>query len=259
MKKILFGILCMTLAMLVSCTPEENDPKPQVVTSARFSVGAGKYVQFSPGFLCYDTLAHEYHFAKSQLQASHRGVYDGHWVDEFVWGHGEDPLFDSVDPDDYAIFNDWGYYPIDSDAPGTWRTLTQEEWGYLLRKRPKAGSLFGFAAVDDVNGYFLLPDSWQDIADIPMIKGGFTGTTLSTDVFAERNQWSASQWQVLQEHGAVFFADKGTLAQTWTASTTWVGDNLRGVVIDFDPIYFTTSTLPFGYRTTVRLVKDYQP
>lgn len=61
---------------------------------------------------------------------------------------------------DYSTFVDWGTNRIGNYAPNAWRTLTSNEWGYLLNNRPNASSLKGVAQVNGVNGLILLPDSW---------------------------------------------------------------------------------------------------
>ena len=67
----------------------------------------------------------------------------------------------SIDNDDYSgLFVDWGTNKIGNDAPNTWRTLSKDEWVYLLNIRTNASSLYGIAQVNGVNGLIILPDNW---------------------------------------------------------------------------------------------------
>lgn len=261
MKKSLF--LLLSVLTIVSCVHDE--PKPQVKKDYYFKVSPTSSVQFSPGILMYDTLAQEYHFG-STLAEPHLGVFDGHWVDRFVWGHGNDPLFDGEDPDDYQVFYDWGCYPIDDYPINTWRTLTADEWYYLLMRRVNADNLFGMIRVDSVNGFFLLPDNWTDVEEIPLNKGLHKGTSFSSTSYAEKNFLISSQWEKLAEAGAIFFV--GNLeAAYWTANSEWE-DRAADGELKYKNIYADISPIvqpiffvgcDCGYMLPVRLVKDFAP
>ncbi len=67
-------------------------------------------------------------------------------------------------------FLDWGtLQPVQPDEE-PWRTLTAEEWTYLLNSRPNAAKLAGEAMIDNQKGLVLLPDTFtisvnQAVAD----------------------------------------------------------------------------------------------
>lgn len=102
------------------------------------------------------------------------------WVDYFGWNTGhpdKNPLEISYINGNYAEsqadFVDWGQNPIyDSKAnitydPGTWRTLTADEWDYIFCERPNAAQLFGLATltghprVDSIRGVIVFPDDFE--------------------------------------------------------------------------------------------------
>lgn len=96
--------------------------------------------------------------------------------------------------------SDWGVYNaivngIIIDPAGTWRTLTKEEWLYLL-----TNNLNTAAIVNGVTGYMFLPDNWELPDDIPMV---YSTTTAAT------NTYDLDQWSKLESNGAVFLPATG--------------------------------------------------
>ena len=102
--------------------------------------------------------------------------------------------------------SDWGIYnPISNggNLPNQWRTLSRDEWGYVFEIRTTdSGIRFAKAVVNNVNGLILLPDDWNisfyDLND----------TNTNTANFAS-NTISASEWDTLEQHGAVFLPAAG--------------------------------------------------
>ena len=149
-------------------------------------------------------------------------TYDG-WIDLFGWGTSGwnsgavayQPWSTSTSYSDYypggnenndltgAYANaDWGVYnQIGSDAPGTWRTLTTEEWLYICNTRPNASNLKGQATVNGVTGFILLPDDWEAPSGITFTAG--TSLNFTT------NTYTASQWALMEQRGAVFLPSGG--------------------------------------------------
>ena len=104
---------------------------------------------------------------------------------------------------------DWGYHEIQNgntvDAPGTWRSITSTEMTYLLSTRTNAENLRGFAKVNDVKGFILLPDE----CDLSSTGLTFTSYATLTNVGESWNDpslnvYSEVQWQQLEALGAVF-------------------------------------------------------
>lgn len=75
-----------------------------------------------------------------------------------VYGQNNSNLYD------YTGKADWGYNAISNGGNVEnfgWRTLTKDEWNYLLFERPNYGILFGQGQVNGTNGLILLPDDWM--------------------------------------------------------------------------------------------------
>lgn len=155
----------------------------------------GKQVYFSQGKLVYSKSTNKWYFQDSQynqvlfandeIGTNYGWGYD---TEHFSWGasgynHGAaiyqpwvtntdskkfyaygDPDKDLFDGNEVA---DWGQNAISNggDAYKQWRTLTMEEWDYILNVRDGHAQKRAFASVtvDDVNrpGLLLLPDDWS--------------------------------------------------------------------------------------------------
>ena len=179
---------------------------------AGFSVSATKKVTFSPGNLQYHPANDEWRFAPSQLDyvgdanSNISPTYNG-WLDSFGWGTGNNPTNSSTDYNDYQTFVDWGTNQIGSDAPNTWRTLTYDEWKYLLNTRANASSHKGVAQVNGVNGLILLPDNWTCPAGVTF-KSGFH-SSYGVEYYAAYQTFTAAEWSKLESAGAVFLPTAG--------------------------------------------------
>jgi hypothetical protein len=100
------------------------------------------------------------------------------WIDLFGWNTWDKPLLISDNMADYAIgqssFTDWGaneIYDGDVKCPvNYWRTLTNDEWNYILNGRDNADHLCCTASITsdygDVKGLILLPDGFVKPDDI---------------------------------------------------------------------------------------------
>ena len=150
-------------------------------------------------------------------------TYDG-WIDLFGWGtsgwnsgaNAYQPYSTSRDYRDYfpggSIFNnltgsyanaDWGMYNKISNGgnqAGQWRTLTYNEWSYLISGRAQANRLMGQGRVNNVNGLILLPDGWETPSSVKF--------TYAPGYYS-KNVYSQDEWAVMQSYGAVFFPAAG--------------------------------------------------
>ena len=134
-----------------------------------FSVSSTKQVWFSQGNLQYQansTGATEapytgvWRFAEHQYDMIGSGnaniseSYTG-WIDLLGWGTGNNPTNSSTNSNDYSTFTDWGINAISNggNTANQWRTLTKDEWAYLLENHTK-----GWSTVNGVNGYVIRPD-----------------------------------------------------------------------------------------------------
>ena len=196
--------------------PAATAPKKVVVSQpvGCFSVGADQYVAFAPGNLQYTYSSRKWSFAENQYDtignANTNGTTLGSVIDMFGWSTSSSAwgVSTSSNNTDYAgEFLDWGANTIGKDKPNTWRTLTSEEWDYLLNLRPDAANLKGIAQVAGVNGLVLLSDNWTTPAGLTF-KSGFV-TTYDESAFATHQTFTAEQWAQMQEAGAVFLPAVG--------------------------------------------------
>ena len=186
---------------------------------AAFSVSADKQVIFSMGNLQHHPKNGEWRFAANQYDylsanANLAADYDG-WVDMFRWSTDNPAALwgvsASTTKSDYlGNFVDWGNNLIGSDTANTWYTLTADEWQYVFTKRANASALLGVAKVNNSNGIILLPDAWACPEGITF-KSGFH-TKYGASAFAEYQSFSAEEWAIMEQAGAVFLPVGGYLA-----------------------------------------------
>ena len=195
--------------------PEESEqPNPSAGIGV-FSVSADKQVTFSKGNLWYHPANNEWRFAENQTDyigdanSNCSSTYNG-WLDLFGWSTSSTNfgVSTSTSTSDYSgSFVDWGTNKIGNDAPNTWRTLTYDEWKYLLNVRNNASSLKGVAQVNGVNGLILLPDNWTCPTSVTF-KSGFH-SEWGVDYYAAYQTFTAAEWSKLEAAGAVFLPATG--------------------------------------------------
>ena len=240
------------------------------VTARYLSICKKRRLVFSHGNLQYHPKNQEWRFAESQLdyigvENTHANFinpsYDG-WLDLFGWSTDNSNFGLSANSGDYAggDFVDWGKNTISGYAPNTWRTMTKEEWEYLIEKRPNASSLQGVAQVNGVNGLILLPDNWICPAGITF-KPGFNVRYL----YAEYQTFTADQWLQFEEAGAIFLPAAGIrrltkdvsnetqFSRIWSA-TGYDNNNAYYLFFLTDIAYMNMTSLSHGL--SVRLVRN---
>ena len=204
-------------------------PHEPGVLNGRFSVSNNEQVHFSSGNLQYQASTNTWRFAEHQYDnvgSDNQNIsssYSG-WIDLFGWGtsgwrsgaicyqpwsvstnyNGYNPGGSSTNnlTGDYANA-DWGVYNAISNGgnqAGMWRTLTTEEWRYVLEEREtSSGIRFAKASVNSVNGLILLPDDWN--SSYYALNNTNNGEAAYGSNFITDAQWNAT----LEPHGAVFF------------------------------------------------------
>ena len=261
--KISLLLLAIVAFIATSCEPI-NGPK----NTPYFSVSPKQKVVFSPGNLQYKASTKEWRFAPSQYNYIGKNnikisdTYSG-WIDLFGWGTGDNPTLKSNQNSDYDRFVDWGANSINGDPFHTWRTLSSDEWDYLVFNRPNARALIGVAQVNGVNGIILLPDNWIAPDSILFISGmheGYMGSGYSHQTF------SAEQWRQLEQNGAVFLSAAGMrIAKTAVAETQKEGYYWTATIDGPDPcflyfcdgqIYTYSVLIDRSTGKSVRLVKN---
>ena len=178
------------------------------VINGGFSVSTDRKVYFSPGNLQYQASTDMWRFAEHQWDyigdanlgtvyedgvkcnnALLSSTYSG-WIDLFGYSTATTyyGVSTSKNNSTYAgEFVDWGHV-----FQSQWRTLTRNEWEYLLNKRPNHASLFAFVRVEGVKGLLLLPDNF--IGDY----------NITTDY-----NYSSSEFASLEALGAIFLPANG--------------------------------------------------
>ena len=127
-------------------------------------------------------------------------------------------------------YSDWGVYNAISNGgnqPNMWRTLTKDEWIYLLRTRScstvgaTANARYAKATVCDVAGLMLFPDTYEhpDGVAIP-ININIAPTTSGLTARFDDNVYDAKAWDELERAGVIFLPAAGRRIGT---STTAVG------------------------------------
>ncbi len=212
----------------------------------------------------------------SSISSSYTG-----WIDLFGWGtsgyNNKYPYMTATIDSLYGNGNnhiagtnyDWGVYNAiynpttnTTNVPGTWRTLTKDEWAYLLNTRSTASSVrYAKATVMGVEGLIIVPDNWS-ITTYPL------QSTNTSDAYCVENTINNSDWAKLEAAGCIFLPvagyrsygtsvyDVGSSGYYW--STTY-GDSFRAY-----NVVFSSGFSDFSYHgrrnvgLSVRLVRDVQ-
>ena len=220
-----------------------NEP-PEGIMSGQFSVSASQKVYFSKGNLQYQASTNTWRFANHQYDYigndnANISQSNSGWIDLFGWGtsdfsHGAacyQPYSTSQNYNDYMAYGsatanlfdqtglaDWGVNAISNGGNQTrvWRTLTKDEWNYLLQSRNTASGLrYAKAEVAGKNGLIVLPDNWS--ASTHTLSNANSNSASYSD-----NVISSSTWSNLEAAGAVFLPAAGSRAG---ASVSGTGTN----------------------------------
>ena len=301
MKKTLFLLTAaLVCTVFAGCGHEEfthegSDDVPQ----HSFSVADRHQVLFSPGNLQFcttgsrataeGTASGTFRFAQHQydyLGEANAMVSDTNtgWIDLLTWGSSGWHVSPCSEKDgDYDIeslcgseaYADWGVYnAIGSDAPGTWRTLTRDEWDYLINRRAAStvdgtdSARYAEATVCGVKGLILFPDRFERPESIDSIVGiNLNSFTLH---FAD-NVYTVEQWALMEKAGAVFLPAAGFRGGTWLSTigeggsywaSTCNADRQAYALLFIDGVVNASAECTYekdrGYGRSVRLVKDFR-
>ncbi len=262
-----------------------------------FSVSPTQRVFFSKGNLQYQASTNIFRFAENQWDYvgaeydSNSGTLTGSsnnsisstyggWIDLFGWGtsgyeHGAEcyqPWSSDGSASKYyaygnSIYNlsdqtgkaDWGFNAIDGNEEGFWRTLTKEEWDYLIHTRSTLNDIrYAPARVNSVSGLILLPDNWD-----PAIHNLYNVNHEVAEYTA--NSISATKWtELFEPNGAIFLPTTGFRHNNDVALSKYTGgywssshySDSSSYIFLFDDERITTlgDYRNLGYG--VRLVRD---
>ena len=194
------ALLIGAIVWLVGFREKPLPPRPtspEGTINGLFTINeAGDQVYFSKGNLQYKPSINTWRFAENQFDfiggdnANHNSAEKCcNWLDLFAWGtsgrdhgaicyqpwcsrnvlEGDTWLYNAYGVDTLNLYDrdgqaDWGCNAISNggNEENVWRTLTIEEWDYILEKRHTAtGIRYAKVAVDGVRGLLLLPDDWD--------------------------------------------------------------------------------------------------
>lgn len=265
---------------------------PQGAINSLFSVSDSKQVCFSQGNLQYKASTNTWRFAINQydyIGDNNQNISSSYpdWIDLFGWGtsgynHGAvcyQPWSTSQTDRDYLAYGntynlydqsgkaDWGYNSISNggNVENQWRTLTRDEWTYILNTRStSSGIRYVKARVNGINGLILLPDDWG--SSLYSFSNSNNG-----GAYFNSNTISLSDWAtILEANGAVFLPaagrrlgtvidNVGSIGYYWSATyySTYYGSDNGPYIAWFggDYIYVNRHVYP-SYGLSVRLVHD---
>ena len=225
MKKLFLFAALMSATLMLFAQPTGSK-------GGKFTVASGVQVRFSQGNLQFNVSqgTHKtadgnqqgtFRFAENQydtIGASNKNIsvenYTG-WISLFGWGTSgyngcspmtylKDATYGPGNVDIAGTNYDWGVYNAISNGgnkPGLWRTLTRNEWAYLLTNRANAEQLYSIAKINGLVGLMILPDGWTQPSGISFTPKMSTGQTT--------NIYTVEQWQTLENSGAIFIPKEG--------------------------------------------------
>ena len=201
----------------------------------------GNKVWFSQGNLQYKASTPTWRFAPHQYDIIGDGnrnisnTYNG-WIDLFGWAtsgyHNPNdldnvnyhPWSDSPESSGYGPSStsgeltgnlanyDWGVNnPISNggDQPNLWRTLSKDEWNYIIKERNAStvngipNARFVNARVNDVLGVVLFPDEYTHPAGVSQPTG------INDEEITNGNNYSTTEFALMQAAGTVFLPAAG--------------------------------------------------
>jgi uncharacterized protein (TIGR02145 family) len=259
-----------------------------------FTVAEGRTVHFSKGNLWYNAAANLWRFAPEQYEYigeanSNISETYNEYIDLFGWGtsgwnsgaNEYQPWATSESYSDYypggSYENnltgeyanaDWGVYnPIEDggNQAGMWRTLTKDEWEYLLFTRNAStvsgtdNARYAIATIVGTAGLIILPN------DFTMPDGVNALVNINTtDANFTNNSYTTEQWMKLELAGAIFLpaagyrmgtniTDAGEYGNYWASTSS--NEEKAGFMLFFNGNVATSDyTRKCGH--SVRLVKD---
>ena len=178
---------------------------PDGALNGKFSVSASKQVYFSKGNLRY--ASSKWSFFDNQYD--YYNSYSADAWNHFGWSTSATTygMNTSTSNGDYSgDFVDWG-----ATMGAGWRTLTSDEWAYLLKTRSAStvngteNGRYAKAKVNDVGGVILFPDTYTH----PDGVAAPTGVNATDEYGWEGNSYTAADWTKMESAGCVFLPAAG--------------------------------------------------
>lgn len=242
-----------------------------------FSVADGKVIYFSQGNLQATTAdlgenwtwafaANQYDCnvnAAANTKINGNGtVSENGTVDLFGWSTTTTKygIHNSNNASDYSgEFKDWG-----ATMGAGWRTLTKDEWTYLLNTRTNAADKLSQAIVNGARGLVVLPDDWT-LPEGCSFTAGSENSFESNEYFAEG---AVNNWSAMEAAGAIFLPAAGlrdgtSVSDVGSAGLYW-SSTPSSSTISYDLCFTASACLPensyyLHYGLSVRLVTEIAP
>lgn len=233
MKKNLLSLLLISSVSLTALADLRQGALP-----GEFKVSPTKTVHFSSGNYQCTARGFSHRFATNQYDIiggsnknlSNLYVYTGYF-DLFGWGQVYFTY--TTNPEDYLEYKEWGEYEFENaDNNAGWRTLTGDEWRYLLFE---SGCDMGLATITVENktrkGLVLLPEGKRaelnklGITFVGVKDEGKTWTKDGDYISSSKtkytdNEYTVAQWDTLEAVGAVFLPAAYYRTASSSSSTT---------------------------------------
>jgi hypothetical protein len=148
-----------------------------------------------------------------------------------------------------------------TDAPGTWRNLTYDEWDYLIHDRnTSSGIRYAKATVNGVQGLIIVPDNWSR-STYALNSTNTSGAAFNANVL------TAAQWATLENAGCAFLpaagrrlgtsvSNVGSSGDYWSTTTESVHND--ALYLNFEGGVYTGTIHYRYYGRSVRLVRTAQ-
>ena len=201
---------------------------PEGALPGAFSVSATEKVYFSKGNLqlvganTWKFADHQWDYFGASQSNNHR--------DLFGWGTKDNPNNTNTTNANYS-WNEWGENTDLVSALGAdWRTLTFDQWYYLLNQRTTCGTVFGTSGASytqaiintdgtSVKGMILFPDG----VNIASNEVATTSSVNHAHEWIYATQCTIAQWAALESKGCVFLPSAGCRLNGTTVM--YVGDD----------------------------------
>lgn len=281
-KKIALFAMGVAMIGIQSCSKEVG------ALNGEFSVSETKKVKFSQGNLRCQLPEQKWFFADNQYEFvagdANRKIgskdFPGGVIDQFTFNGAKEPgAYDCKYPCDFVDFGTNVIENAGNDGkPDMWRTLTSEEWVYILFERPDAASKSCYGYVNDNLGILILPDkftcpegiTFKSFADFGVKVSGSAKNARSATITPSKelregellsaNKYSVEQFLKLQEAGVVFMpscgengGDLNEEASYWNTPTK---DTTYFSSYKVNNLWPARGCRPYSFRMSVRLVKD---
>ena len=153
---------------------------------------------------------------------------------------------------------DWAYYNAISNGgnrPCMWRTLTSDEWEYLISTRSAStinsipNARFAPANVAGIDGVILFPDTYSHPSNIDLPQ---CINRCPSHIRDSMSYYTASQWNEIETRGGVFLpihrSEQSTYGEYWSVTNKLEGMHAHPYYLYF--IFYSVQSASFNIRVT---------